>query len=135
MYNFYKNFIIYLGSLYYAFYVKFTGTSIHERWAIAFYNVYYTSLPIFAIGTFDQDLPDDTCLKYPVLYRQGNLHRKFFNFWNFIGGFINSFYHSFICFIIPVYTFQDRDDELWLGITIYYCVWVTVTIKSLLETG
>eukprot|EP01080_Neovahlkampfia_damariscottae_P006577 gene6577-10740_t len=134
LYNFYKNMVIFLTSMYYAYYVKFSGTTLLEKWAIAFYNTWFTSLPIFAIGVFDQDLSDETCLKYPILYRQGHT-RRFFNFWTFLGSVLNAFYHAAICFFIPIYIFQKRDDALFVGITIYYCVWTTVTIKSLMETG
>jgi phospholipid-transporting ATPase len=130
--------------MYYSYYVKFSGSSIQDRldfklfntfrWAVAFYNIYYTALPIFAIGTFDQDVKDEVAESYPILYRQGH-EKRFFNFRVFMGWVINAFYHSFICFIFPVYIFQDRDDALWLGITIYYCVWLVVNIKSILETG
>eukprot|EP00118_Oscarella_pearsei_P013031 m.100197 g.100197 ORF g.100197 m.100197 type:complete len:1253 (+) comp37085_c0_seq9:5030-8788(+) len=76
-YFFYKNFAFTLVQFWYAWFCGFSAQTVYDDWFITFYNVIFTSLPVLAIGIFDQDVPDDVSLKYPKLYVPGQQNRLF----------------------------------------------------------
>lgn len=45
---------------------------------ISVYNLFYTSLPVLAIGVFEQDVSDKDSIEYPKLYTPG-LTNELFN--------------------------------------------------------
>ena len=49
----------------------FSGQVIFESWTLSFYNVFFTFLPPFAIGVFDQFISARLLDRYPQLYRLG----------------------------------------------------------------
>lgn len=97
-YFFYKNFAFTLCHLWFAFFCGFSAQvisffflniyvliknvlninfhqsqTLYDPAFISFYNVFYTSLPVLALGIFDQDVDDRMSLRYPLLYTPGNL--------------------------------------------------------------
>ena len=44
-------------------YASFSGQAPYNDWYMSFYNVFFTSLPIIALGVFDQDVSAKLCLK------------------------------------------------------------------------
>ncbi|KAG5028456.1 hypothetical protein JHK87_011970 [Glycine soja] len=47
-------------------YASFSGQAPYNDWYMSFYNVFFTSLPIIALGVFDQDVSAKLCLKKPM---------------------------------------------------------------------
>jgi magnesium-transporting ATPase (P-type) len=47
----------------YEAYTSFSGQAFYNDWAMALYNVLFTSLPVIAMGVFDQDVSARFCLK------------------------------------------------------------------------
>lgn len=99
---------------------------------IAVYNLFYTSLPVLAIGVFDQDVSDKNSIMYPQLYTPGHTN-LLFNKKEFLRSALYGFYTSCILFFIPYgmhYTklfFQfNKLSEGW--IIIYY--WISGTYKD-----
>lgn len=67
---------------------------------IAVYNLFYTSMPVLALGIFDQDVNDDNSLNFPKLYIAG--HRNLlFNKAEFIKSVLHGFFTSCVIFLIP----------------------------------
>jgi phospholipid-translocating P-type ATPase (flippase) len=139
LYSFYKNIVLYLTQFWFVLYNGFSGTSIHDKWTVAFYNVFFTAVPIMVLAVYDRDVPDHIVESFPELYKQGHKH-VFFNKWNFIGWVANSIYHSAVCFFIPLYCMQNNlfmdgqeMDMISFGICIYTCVLITVTTKCVIE--
>ena len=66
---------------------------------IAVYNVFYTNLPVLALGIFDQDVDAAHSLKFPKLYAPG-LSSALFNkrefFKSALQGFISSCFLFFL---------------------------------------
>jgi phospholipid-translocating ATPase len=50
----------------YEAYTSFSGQPFYNDWAMASYNVFFTSLPVIAMGVFDQDVSARFCLKVPL---------------------------------------------------------------------
>lgn len=139
LYSFYKNIVLYLTQFWFVIYNGFSGTSIHDKWTVAAFNVIFTAFPIMVLAVYDRDISDDIVEEFPELYKQGH-GEVFFNTWNFFGWVANSIYHSAVCFFIPIYclsgiAFSNGQDIdlLSYGICIYTCVVTTVTFKCVLE--
>jgi magnesium-transporting ATPase (P-type) len=121
---------------------SFSGESLHDNWAISFYNLLFTALPIMVLAILDRDVNADIIHDYPELYAQG--HRNmFFNLKIFVAWTITAIYHSAVCFFVPVFLLymnmffksgQDVDLDT-TGITIYTSLLIVVTIKCLFETS
>lgn len=77
-YFFYKNFAFTLCHFWYAFFCGFSAQTLYDPAFISFYNVFYTSLPVLALGIFDQDVDDRMSLRYPLLYTPGKITIFFF---------------------------------------------------------
>lgn len=67
---------------------------------ISVYNLFYTSLPVLALGIFEQDVSDKHSLEYPKLYAPG-LKNELFNTDEFIKSVFHGIFSSLILFLIP----------------------------------
>lgn len=73
---------------------------------ISIYNLCYTSLPVLALGVFEQDVSDKDSLDYPKLYTPG-LTNALFNTKEFILSVVHGTFSSLILFLVPYYTYYD----------------------------
>jgi phospholipid-transporting ATPase len=106
------------------------------------FNVFFTVLPPFSIGVFDQFISARLLDRYPQLYMLGQ-KSEFFNtkvFWLWI---LNGFYQSAIAYVASAYFFVNDGIEsngqvsghwVW-GTTLYTAVLVTVLGKAALITN
>ena len=67
---------------------------------IAVYNLLYTSLPVLALGVFEQDVNARNSLLYPKLYTLG-LHQGLFNKREFFKSALHGSLASCVLFFIP----------------------------------
>jgi len=44
-------------------YASFSGQPAYNDWFLSLYNVFFSSLPVVALGVFDQDVSARYCLK------------------------------------------------------------------------
>lgn len=70
-YFFYKNIVFGFTIFFYEAYASFSGQAVYNDWYLSLYNVFFTSLPVIALGVFDQDVSSKLCLKFPLLYQEG----------------------------------------------------------------
>lgn len=75
---------------------------------ISVYNLFYTSLPVLAVGIFDQDVSDKNSLLYPQLYKPGHVN-LFFNKKEFLLSALQGCYVSLVLFFIPFGEFGPGD--------------------------
>lgn len=59
-YFFYKNFAFTLVHFWYGFFCGFSAQTVYDQWFITLFNIVYTSLPVLAMGLFDQILSSHT---------------------------------------------------------------------------
>lgn len=143
LYSFYKNTALYMTQFWYVFANGFSGQSIMESWALSFYNVFFTVLPPFILGVFDQFVSSRLLERYPQLYKLGQ-RGKFFSvqiFWSWI---VNGFYHSAVVFIGTMLFYRYgtslnmhgavADHWTW-GVCIYSVSIVIVLGKAALVTN
>lgn len=85
-YFFYKNLTFGITIFLYEAYTTFSGQPAYNDWYISLYNVFFSSLPVIALGVFDQDVSARFCLKVCTMTctRESMLHdtisSKFFCF-------------------------------------------------------
>ncbi|XP_075419671.1 phospholipid-transporting ATPase IB-like [Tenrec ecaudatus] len=141
LYSFYKNIVLYVIELWFAFLSGFSGQIIFDRWCISLYNVIFTSLPPFTLGIFERCCSQESLLKYPQLYSVSQ-ERKGFNTKVFWIECVNAVGHSLLLFWLPKQMLAHdmvlgggyTTDYLFLGNFIYTYVIVTVCLKAGLET-
>jgi len=62
-YFFYKNIAFGFSIWLYEAYTSFSAQSVYSDWFLSFYNVFFTALPVAALGIFEQDVSAASCLK------------------------------------------------------------------------
>ncbi|XP_071990429.1 phospholipid-transporting ATPase IB isoform X3 [Engystomops pustulosus] len=141
LYCFYKNVVLYIIELWFAFVNGFSGQILFERWCIGLYNVIFTALPPFTLGIFERSCSQDSMLRFPQLYKITQ-NADGFNTRVFWGHCINALVHSLILFWFPlkmmeqdaVFSSGHVTDYLFVGNIVYTYVVVTVCLKAGLET-
>uniref|UniRef100_A0A674EY44 Phospholipid-transporting ATPase n=1 Tax=Salmo trutta TaxID=8032 RepID=A0A674EY44_SALTR len=110
-YFFYKNFAFTLVHFWFGFFCGFSAQTVYDQWFITLFNIVYTSLPVLAMGLFDQDVNEANSHRYPSLYRPGQLN-LLFNKRQFFLCTLQGMGTSFLLFFIPYGAFclVVRDD-------------------------
>lgn len=131
-YFFYKNITFGFTLFFYEMYTSFSGQPAYNDWFMSFYNVFFTSLPVIALGVFDQDVSSKLCLKFPLLYQEG-VQNVLFSWKRISGWALNGVASSAIIFFFCIRAMEHQSfreggevaDLQILGTTLYTCVvWV-----------
>ncbi|CAH0553187.1 unnamed protein product [Brassicogethes aeneus] len=117
-YFFNKNFAFTLCHFWYAFFCGFSAETVFDPMYISIYNLFYTSLPVLAVGIFDQDVNDKNSVLYPQLYRPGHMN-LFFNKKEFFRSALQGCYVSGILFFISFGTYYDAVSPDGKGLSDY----------------
>ncbi|KAJ8407670.1 hypothetical protein AAFF_G00275270 [Aldrovandia affinis] len=142
LYCFYKNIVLYIIEIWFAFVNGFSGQILFERWCIGLYNVIFTALPPLTLGIFERCCRKENMLKYPELYKTSQ-NAMGFNTKVFWAHCLNGLFHSVILFWVPLQAFRHdtvfgngrTPDYLLLGNMVYTFVVITVCLKAGLETS
>ncbi|XP_075483232.1 putative phospholipid-transporting ATPase 9 [Primulina tabacum] len=131
-YFFYKNVTFGITIFLYEAYTSFSGQPAYNDWFLSLYNVFFTSLPVIAMGVFDQDVSARFCLKFPLLYQEG-VQNLLFTWRRIIGWMLNGVCSGVIIFFfckealsLPAFKKNGKIAEYQIfGATMYTCVvWV-----------
>ncbi|KAL0113751.1 hypothetical protein PUN28_012700 [Cardiocondyla obscurior] len=141
-YFFYKNFAFTLCHIWFAFFCGFSAQTVFDPMYISVYNLFYTSLPVLAVGIFDQDVNDKNSLMYPKLYAPG-LQNLLFNKKEFCWSALHGFYASCVLFLVPYGTYKDGvspkgyvlSDHMLLGSVVATILVIVVTVQIALDTS
>ncbi|KAK1436894.1 hypothetical protein QVD17_02678 [Tagetes erecta] len=128
-YFFYKNIAFGLTLFYFEAFTGFSGQSVYDDWYMLLFNVVLTSLPVIALGVFEQDVSSEICLQFPALYQQGPKN-LFFDWYRIFGWMGNGLYCSLIVFFLNIIIFYDQAfrvggqtaDMTVLGTAMFTCV-------------
>jgi len=142
LYSFYKNITLFMTQFWYSFQNSFSGQVIYESWTLSFYNVFFTVLPPFVLGIFDQFVSARLLDRYPQLY-QISQKGVFFKMHSFFAWIANGFYHSLILYFASQAIFLwdlPQSDGIpaghWVwGTALYTAALVTVLGKAALITN
>ncbi|XP_069679898.1 phospholipid-transporting ATPase ID isoform X1 [Periplaneta americana] len=141
-YFFYKNFAFTLCHFWFAFFCGFSAQTVFDPMFISVYNLFYTSLPVLALGIFDQDVSDRYSLCYPKLYTPGHCN-LLFNKREFLRSALHGFFTSCVLFLIPYGTYKDGlspaghvlSDHMLLGSVVATILVIVVTAQIALDTS
>ncbi|XP_058087203.1 putative phospholipid-transporting ATPase 9 [Magnolia sinica] len=131
-YFFYKNLAFGFTLFLFEAYASFSGQAAYNDWYMSFYNVFFTSLPVLALGVFDQDVAARFCLKFPLLYQEG-VQNVLFSWLRILGWMFNGICSAIIIFFfctnaLEHQAFRKGGEVVGLeilGTTMYTCVvWV-----------
>ncbi|XP_059451460.1 probable phospholipid-transporting ATPase 8 [Corylus avellana] len=128
-YFFYKNIAFGFTLFWFEAYASFSGQPAYNDWYMSFFNVFFTSLPVIALGVFDQDVSARLCVKYPYLYIEG-VQNLLFSWPRILGWMFNGVISSVIIFFFTTKSMINqafrRDGQVVdfevLGVTMYTCV-------------
>ncbi|KAL7021489.1 hypothetical protein ACKWTF_011893 [Chironomus riparius] len=141
-YFFYKNFAFTLCHFWFAFFCGFSAQTVFDPMFISVYNLFYTSLPVLALGIFEQDVSDKHSIEFPKLYAPG-LTNALFNTQEFVKSVVHGVFSSLILFLIPYGTYGDRisyngyvlSDHMLLGTVVATILILDNTAQIALDTG
>ncbi|KAJ1349119.1 hypothetical protein KIN20_004570 [Parelaphostrongylus tenuis] len=141
-YFFYKNFAFTLTNFWYSFFCGYSAQTVFDAVFIACYNLFFTALPVMAMGSLDQDIDDTYSLRYPKLYLPGQ-YNLFFNMRIFIYSVLHGMFSSLVIFFIPYgallnsssYNGKDLDDYATLAFTTFTALIVVVTAQIAFDTS
>ncbi|XP_052175806.1 putative phospholipid-transporting ATPase 9 isoform X4 [Diospyros lotus] len=139
-YFFYKNIAFGFTLFFFEAYASFSGQAAYNDWYLSFYNVFFTSLPVIALGVFDQDVPAKSCLKFPFLYQEG-IQNLLFSWWRILGWAFNGVFSATCIFFFCISTtehqaFRKGGEVVGLeilGATMYTCVVLVVNCQMALS--
>ncbi|KAJ3555310.1 hypothetical protein NM688_g2646 [Phlebia brevispora] len=97
---FYKNVIWTFAMFWFLIFNSFDATYLYQYTFVLLYNLAFTSLPVIALGAFDQDINAKAALAFPQLYIRGirGLEYTRAKFWLYM---IDGLYQSAVVFFIP----------------------------------
>ncbi|KAK8511801.1 hypothetical protein V6N13_029393 [Hibiscus sabdariffa] len=131
-YFFYKNIAFGFTIFLYDVYTSFSAQPAYNDWYLSLYNVFFSSLPVIAMGVFDQDVSARYCLRFPLLYQEG-VQNVLFSWRRILSWMFNGFYSAIIVFFfcsraLELQAFNDdgktASREILTG-TMYACiVWI-----------
>eukprot|EP00250_Pteridium_aquilinum_P014698 c22146_g1_i1 orf=313-3942(-) len=140
-YFFYKNIHFGFTLFYFEAHASFSGQAAYNDWYMSLFNVFFTSLPVIALGVLDQDISSRLKIQFPHLYQQGikNLH---FGWRQILGWMANGVASSLVVFfftinILKLQAFRKGGQVSGLeilGATLYSCVVWTVNCQLALVT-
>ncbi|KAF3965086.1 hypothetical protein ACB098_04G085400 [Castanea mollissima] len=131
-YFFYKNIAFGFTLFFFEAYASFSGQVAYNDWYLSLYNVFFTSLPVIALGVFDQDVTAKLCLKFPLLYQEG-VQNVLFSWSRILGWSFNGVLSATLIFFFCIRAMEHqafrKGGEVVgleiLGTTMYTCVvWV-----------
>jgi len=136
----YKNAVIFLIIAWFSFFNGASGLPLYGDWIMTFYNIIFTSLPVFSVGIFEKDLPEKIIHKHPEAYQ--NLKRL--NFWSLFRWVANAIFHSLIIYFACWAIFHLSQEVIYYqhpsGFRVFGAFVITVGFfivlsKLLLETN
>uniref|UniRef100_A0A8D2L177 Phospholipid-transporting ATPase n=1 Tax=Varanus komodoensis TaxID=61221 RepID=A0A8D2L177_VARKO len=133
LYCFYKNIVLYIIEIWFAFVNGFSGQILFERWCIGLYNVMFTAMPPLTLGIFERSCRKENMLKYPELYKTSQ-NALDFNSKVFWVHCLNGLFHSVILFWFPLKAIQYGKKITNFSIFFQFVV-ITVCLKAGLETS
>ena len=134
LFTFWRNAVQVLMIFYYTFISGFSGTSLFEDWIRLSFN-FLCSLPIIAVGCFDQDVTDERAREEPDLYECGRKGLDL-NVWKMGGTLVSAVAHSMILLGVTTLAFPglellDAGDYYTYGTAVYSCLILDMSYRVL----
>ncbi|CAF4855551.1 unnamed protein product, partial [Rotaria sp. Silwood1] len=140
-YFFYKNFAFTLCHFWFGFFSGFSARTLYDPFFVATYNVFFSSLPVLALGVFDQDVSADQSMTKPHLYTPGQKN-EFFNKKIFAESVIHGILTSCIIFFVAYLSVSNstrpngitQADLQSFGFMVATIMVIVVNLQNALDT-
>ena len=96
-YSFYKNFLLVICMACYAPWNGLSGTTFYDSYLIMMYNMVFTSIPIFIVGSLDVDIYAPGVFALPKLYLFG-VNKVYFNYRMLVAWLLRGIVHALVNF-------------------------------------
>ncbi|CAM8884297.1 unnamed protein product [Rhodiola kirilowii] len=141
-YFFYKNIAFGVTLFLFEAYASFSAQPAYNDWFLSLYNVFFSSLPVIAMGVFDQDVSARYCLKFPLLYQEG-VQNILFSWLRILGWMFNGVISAFMIFFFCTKALEHQAfnedgkvvDYQILGATMYTCIVWVVNLQMALSVS
>ena len=136
-YFFYKNIAFGLTLFAYNLETRASGQVVYNDWLMSAFNIFFVSLPVLALGCFDQDVNQRSCVQFPHLYKQGQDNACFTPSTQACWA-LNACYVSVVTYFFVFYgahggeadTRDGRAFGLWeVGTTMYTGIVLTINLQ------
>lgn len=139
-YIFYKSAVLVLPQFFYGTVSLFSGQPIYEDIIYQLANVLFTATPIIALGVLDRDVPVDSALSTPALYRDG-IERRFLNRSVFVAWMMEAIVHAILILFLPLLSFgyfnilpSGKAVSIWeLGTIVFLSFLTVVSLRLAVE--
>jgi phospholipid-translocating P-type ATPase (flippase) len=134
-YFFYKSWAFTLPQWLFGFYCGYSGISFYEALYVPSFNMFFTSMPVFARAVLDTDV--DLAKAYPLLPEMYHVSQDdlLFNQKTLGTDLFLSFLHAALCFWLPLLCFSGDDQDLWqTSLGCYSLVVFVCTVRILVHT-
>ncbi|KAJ1566102.1 hypothetical protein HK096_001217 [Nowakowskiella sp. JEL0078] len=112
--TFYKCISFYSSQALFQIWTGFSSATLYEPWTLSLFNIFFSSLPVLAVGMFERDLSRSTLMAVPELYRFGQLNHGFsapvFLKWMVIG-----LWHAISCLLFPFILYNGLRSSTQAG--------------------
>ena len=136
----YKNCLLTVITFAYVFVSDFSGESVFKSSLIVGFNIGFTSLPILALGVFDEDMRVTKIYDYPEIYSQGQM-KTLFNWRRIAYYLLLSVIDGILIPLLLGYNNYSvlnsagrAEDSNITGTTLYIMLVLTVLIQIALDT-
>ena len=92
-YFFYKNVACFGGQLFFQFFNNYSIQTLYDSFNLTFYNIFWTSLPIFIFGLLEQNIKSKHLLNNPALYKRIS-QNKLLRMEEFLLWFLTGLWHA-----------------------------------------
>uniref|UniRef100_A0A674PR49 Phospholipid-transporting ATPase n=1 Tax=Takifugu rubripes TaxID=31033 RepID=A0A674PR49_TAKRU len=134
LYFIYKNVMFVNLLFWYQFFCGFSGSVMSNSWVLILFNLVFTSAPPLIYSILDQDIPAETLLKLPELYRAVEKYKVSVPsmFWITV---LDAFYQSIVCFFVPYFALAGSDvSVLSFGSPINSSALLIILLHQVLES-
>jgi phospholipid-translocating P-type ATPase (flippase) len=134
-YFFYKSWTFTLPQWIFGFYCGYSGQTFYEALYVPSYNMFFTSMPVFARACLDTDLDISKANPLlPELYHV-SVQDLLFNKKTLSVDLFLSFVHAAACFYLPQSTFSLDDFDLWqMSLATYSLVIFVCTLRIMVHS-
>lgn len=129
-YFFYKNVTFGVTVFLFEASASFSGQPAYNDWFLSLYNVFFTSLPVIALGVFDQDVSARFCLKFPLLYQEG-VQNALFSWFRIFSWMFNGVYSGIMIFFFCMKAMEHQafnNDGKVVGLEIFGAMMYTCVV-------
>lgn len=98
-----------LTQVWFTLFAAYSGQRFYDDWYQSTYNLFFTSIPVFALGLLDQDVKVTAAKAHPGLYMAG-VRNSYFNAPELARWIVSSIWASLVIFFLAYFMFEGADS-------------------------